>query len=82
MKGNLPKVVDDDALNVSVSSPDGLSIVASSSVVIGVEAYPRGLACRFPCPMEFYQMAIPGGHTIKRLQGAEEEAAQSEFDGR
>jgi len=50
------------------------------NLVIAVEAHPGGLDCRRPVPTDFYEVAIPGGRIIKRLQGAEREAAQHEFD--
>lgn len=56
--------------------------IGNHSLVIAVEAHPGGLDCRRPAATDFYEVAIPGGRILKRLQGAEREAAKREFDTR
>jgi hypothetical protein len=56
-----------------------LKWVDNQSLLIAVEAHPGGLDCRRPAPTDFYQVALPGGRIVKRLQGAEREAIEKEF---
>jgi hypothetical protein len=56
-----------------------LQWIGNRSILIAVEAHPGGLDCRRPVPTDFYQVAVPSGRIIKRLQGAEQEAAKKQF---
>jgi hypothetical protein len=56
-----------------------LKWVDNQSLLIAVEASPGGLDCRRPIPIDYYQVALPAGRIVKRLQGAEREAIKQEF---
>lgn len=56
-----------------------LKWVDKQSLLIAVEAHPGGLDCRRPIPTDIYQVALPAGRIVKRLQGAEREAIKKEF---
>lgn len=56
-----------------------LKWVNNQSLLIALEADPGGLDCRRPVPTDFYQVTLPAGDIVKRLQGAEREAFKKEF---
>jgi hypothetical protein len=56
-----------------------LKWVDNQSLLIAVEAFPGGLDCRRPIPIDYYQVALPVGRIVKHLQGAEREAIKKEF---
>jgi hypothetical protein len=56
-----------------------LKWVGSDNVLIAIQARQGGEDCRQPHPTDVYQVALPSGRVVKRLQGAEREAISREF---
>jgi hypothetical protein len=56
--------------------------VDKSSLLLVVEAHPISGDCRRPSPTDFYQVALPSGRIIKRLQGTERAAVEKEWNDR
>lgn len=50
-----------------------------NSLLIAIQASHGGQDCRRPHPTDVYQVVIPSGRIIKRLQGTEREAISKEF---
>ena len=53
--------------------------VGSENALFAIQARQGGEDCRRPHPTDVYQVALPTGHVVKRLQGAEREAISREF---
>jgi hypothetical protein len=57
-----------------------LKWIDSQNILTAIETRVGGEDCRQPAPTDVYQVALPSGRIIKRLQGAEREAISREFD--